>query len=46
MEDRFPTIWMLSTEQRDLRTLLRDRHQWVKMRTRVQNMRAIACNGF
>ena len=37
MEDRFPTIWMPSTEQRDLRTLLRDRHQWVKMRTRVQN---------
>src|SRR5580765_8984845 len=28
MEDRFPTIWMPSTEQRDLRTLLRDRHQW------------------
>ena len=29
MEDRFPQIWMPSTEQRDLRTLLRDRHQWV-----------------
>jgi len=32
MEDRFPAIWMPSTEQRDLRTLLRDRHQWVKIR--------------
>jgi transposase len=28
---------MPSTEQRDLRTLLRHRHQWVRMRTRVQN---------
>jgi transposase len=45
MEDRFPTIWMPSTEQRDLRTLLRDRHQWVKIRTRVQNtLQAIALN--
>src|SRR5438132_10554263 len=45
LEDRFPTIWMPSTEQRDLRTLLRDRHQWVKMRTRVQNtLQAIALN--
>jgi hypothetical protein len=36
-EDGFPEIWMPSSEQRDLRTLLRDRHQWVKIRTRVQN---------
>lgn len=36
-EDRFPTIWMPSTEQRDLRVLLRHRHQWVRMRTRLQN---------
>jgi len=43
--DRFPAIWMPSTEQRDLRTLLRDRHQWVKMRTRLQNtLQAIALN--
>ena len=27
-ENRFPTIWMPSREQRDLRTLLRHRHQW------------------
>src|SRR5437773_10660100 len=41
----FPEIWMPSIEQRDLRTLLRDRHQWVKMRTRVQNtLQAIALN--
>ena len=32
-EDGFPEIWMPSSEQRDLRTLLRDRHQWVKIRT-------------
>ena len=45
LEDRFPTLWMPSTQQRDLRTLLRDRHQWVKMRTRVQNrLQAIALN--
>jgi len=36
-ENRFPSIWMPSTEQRDLRTLLRHRHQWVGMRTRLQN---------
>jgi transposase len=36
-ENRFPAIWMPSTEQRDLRTLLRHRHQWVRMRSRVQH---------
>jgi transposase len=36
VEDRFPAIWMPSTEQRDLRALLLHRHQWVRMRTRVQ----------
>jgi transposase len=36
-ENRFPAIWMPSTEQRDLRTLLRHRHQWVRMRTGVQH---------
>jgi transposase len=45
MEDRFPEIWMPTTEQRDLRTLLRDRHQWVKMRTRLQHtLQSIALN--
>jgi transposase len=45
MEDRFPEIWVPSIEQRDLRTLLRDRHQWVKMRTRLQHtLQAIALN--
>ena len=44
-EDRFPEIWMPSSEQRDLRTLLRDRDQWVRMRTRVQHtLQAIALN--
>jgi len=31
-EGRFPEIWMPSSEPRDLRTLLRDRDQWVRMR--------------
>jgi transposase len=44
-KDGFPEIWMPSIEQRDLRRLLRDRHQWVKMRTRVQNtLQAMALN--
>ena len=45
IEGRFPEIWMPSSEQRDLRTLLRDRDQWVKMRTRLQHtLQAIALN--
>lgn len=45
VEARFPEIWMPSTEQRDLRTLLRDRHQWVRMRSRLQHtLQAIALN--
>src|SRR2546422_1525837 len=36
VENRFPSIWMPSTELRDLRALLKHRHQWVRMRTRVQ----------
>src|ERR1700693_4585933 len=43
VENRFPAICMPSTELRDLRTLLMHRHQWVRMRTRVQNaLQAIA----
>jgi transposase len=42
-EGRFPAIWMPSTELRDLRALLLHRHQWVRLRTRVQNaLHAIA----
>jgi len=42
-EGRFPAIWMPSPEERDLRSLLLHRHQWVRMRTRVQNaLHAIA----
>jgi transposase len=42
-ENRFPAIWMPSPELRDLRALLLHRHQWVRMRTRVQNaLQAIA----
>ena len=43
VDDRFPAIWIPSTELRDLRALLLHRHQWVRMRTRVQNgLQAIA----
>ena len=43
LEDRFPAIWLPSKELQDLRALLRHRHQWVRMRTRVQNaLQAIA----
>jgi transposase len=45
VENRFPTIWMPSTEQRDLRTLLRHRHQWVRLRSRVQHtLQSMALN--
>src|ERR1700687_2177899 len=37
VENRFPAIWLPSKEQQDLRALLRHRHQWVRMRTRIQN---------
>src|SRR6202162_2328011 len=43
VEDRFPAIWLPAKELQDLRALLRHRHQWVRMRTRVQNaLRAMA----
>jgi transposase len=35
-EHRFPAIWMPSREQHDLQALLRHRHQFVRIRTRVQ----------
>ena len=42
-ENRFPAIWLPSRELQDLRALLRHRHQWVRMRTRIQNaLQAIA----
>jgi transposase len=31
VENRLPSIWMPSTELRDLRTLLKHRHQWVRL---------------
>lgn len=43
VENRFPSIWMPSNEQRDLRALLLHRHQWVRMRTILRNgLQAIA----
>ena len=42
-ENRFPAIWLPSNELLDLRALLLHRHQWVRMRTRIQNaLQAIA----
>lgn len=42
-EGRFPAIWLPTLELRDLRALLLHRHQWVRIRTRVQNaLQAIA----
>jgi transposase len=35
--ERFPSIWMPSSELCDLRALLRHRHQWVCIRTRIMN---------
>jgi len=44
-EGRFPAIWMPSAEQRDVRSLLLHRHQWVRIRTRAQSaLQAIALN--
>jgi transposase len=43
VENRFPSIWLPSKELLDLRALLLHRHQWVRMRTRIQNtLQAIA----
>src|SRR5260370_26095232 len=43
VENRFPAIWRPSKELQDLRALLRHRHQWVRIRTRIQNaLQAIA----
>ena len=43
VEDRFPAIWLPTKELLDLRALLRHRHQWVCLRTRIQNaLQAIA----
>ena len=42
-EQRFPAIWLPTSEQRDVQALLRHRHQWVRLRTRAQNaLQAIA----
>jgi transposase len=43
VEKRFPAIWLPSKELLDLRDLLLHRHQWVRIRTRIQNaLQAIA----
>src|SRR5271156_5809718 len=43
VENRFLSIWQPSKELLDLRGLLLHRHQWVRLRTRIQNaLQAIA----
>ena len=42
-ENRFPAIWLPTKELLDLRALVLHRHQWVRIRTRIQNaLQAIA----
>jgi transposase len=45
IEDRFPSIWVPSWENRDLRQLLWHRHRMVQMRTRIVNqLHVVALN--
>jgi transposase len=45
VEDRFPRIWVVDAENRDLRQLLWHRHRLVQMRTRVMNqLHVVALN--
>ena len=45
MEDRFPTIWVPSLAQLEVRQLLKHRHTMVQMRTRIKNqLQHIALN--
>jgi transposase len=45
VEDRFPRIWVVEAENRDLRQLLWHRHRLVQMRTRVMNqLHVVALN--
>jgi transposase len=45
LENRFPSIWQPSQELLDLRALLLHRHQWVRLRTRIQNRRPASLRG-
>jgi transposase len=45
VEERFPRIWVPSEAERDVRQLLLDRHQRMRMRTRVKNqLQSLALN--
>jgi len=37
VEERFPAIWLPTTELLDLRAQLRHRHQWVRLRVKIHN---------
>src|SRR6516164_10568068 len=37
VENRFQAIWLPTKELLDLRALVLHRHQWVRIRTRIQN---------
>ena len=45
-DNRFPAIWIPSTELRDLRALWLHRHQWVRLRTRVQHALYAIAQGY
>ena len=45
IEQRFPRVWVPSSEQRDARQLVLHRHRLVQMRTRIKNqVQALAMN--
>jgi transposase len=44
-EDRFPQIWVVDPEGRDLRQVLSQRRRWVQTRTRIRNgLQSLALN--
>ena len=45
IEDRFPQIWVIDPEGRDLRQVLSQRRRWVRTRTRIKNgLQSLAIN--
>ena len=44
LEGRFPRIWVPTEAERDLRQLLLDRHHRMRLRTRWNQLRALALN--
>ena len=45
VEDRFPQIWVIDPEGRDLRQVLSQRRRWVRIRTQIKNaLQSLAIN--